>query len=622
MNDSTDVQTRPTERKTSQDKHRNELCQTILLPIPPPSPQVSEMIDFFSEKAAREYGEIWQPPVKHGNVLVMQARLPTAGLLILQFLETVVKGTFQNLSSDSNRWTADSSAVIPCECDHKFLILENILRSGGFQFLTFRTCHGKAHLSTGRETKPVSIEEFNQLEVLVRKIGSFKDAISDLMSKLIGKNESDNTGTATSGDVTQTDQTFLRDLNKLSSEHRESVRELYAFKDKLCPSISSEKDENYSKKSWNPNLDLHSNTQNGFDEHLDYERERERTSTNKPRAQISGFWDRNIPVNRSYPLPALLLCISDRLLMSDWINLRQFISPYLPKGVLESVRNGVKVFNELVSRNFISYENVDFIRTALFEIGRVDLVHLIDCIQEGDYSLLKERQTKEPTNGAQGTTVYNGLPVPPLRQMQNLTFENSTAVPRPPARLGSRSPVTATSMNTSGLLTRDNDSLQHKYTDLPQGSQTSTRFPIQENVSESAIVIATKDATAVSANHAATSREDTNTKDEYSAGDTDNRPDVQALGPGSDRSTGDQNSGEARTWIENPEVSCEHYDRYCDVQFSCCERFWPCHRCHNSESLCGTRKLRSRDIKKIKCKRCGKIQEVNYLTFLGCGNEV
>ena len=57
--------------------------------------------------------------------------------------------------------------------------------------------------------------------------------------------------------------------------------------------------------------------------------------------------------------------------------------------------------------------------------------------------------------------------------------------------------------------------------------------------------------------------------------------------------------------------SCEHYDRYCDVQFGCCKEFWACHRCHNSNSKCEEKKWRSRDIKKIRCKRCSTVQEVS-----------
>ena len=64
-------------------------------------------------------------------------------------------------------------------------------------------------------------------------------------------------------------------------------------------------------------------------------------------------------------------------------------------------------------------------------------------------------------------------------------------------------------------------------------------------------------------------------------------------------------------WSKPLKFSCEHYDRYCDVQFGCCKEFWACHRCHNSNSKCEEKKLRSRDIKNIRCKSCSTVQEVS-----------
>ena len=55
---------------------------------------------------------------------------------------------------------------------------------------------------------------------------------------------------------------------------------------------------------------------------------------------------------------------------------------------------------------------------------------------------------------------------------------------------------------------------------------------------------------------------------------------------------------------------CSHYKRRCLVQFECCSKFWPCHRCHNNQSSCGRRKLKSRDTKRIKCVACGQEQVV------------
>ena len=60
---------------------------------------------------------------------------------------------------------------------------------------------------------------------------------------------------------------------------------------------------------------------------------------------------------------------------------------------------------------------------------------------------------------------------------------------------------------------------------------------------------------------------------------------------------------------------CNHYKRKCMVKFECCNKYWPCHRCHNEQSTCGRRKLKSRDTITIKCVECGKEQKVTCLTF-------
>ncbi|CAB4032768.1 RING finger and CHY zinc finger domain-containing 1-like [Paramuricea clavata] len=54
---------------------------------------------------------------------------------------------------------------------------------------------------------------------------------------------------------------------------------------------------------------------------------------------------------------------------------------------------------------------------------------------------------------------------------------------------------------------------------------------------------------------------------------------------------------------------CNHYKRRCLVKFECCNKYWACHRCHNNESTCGRKKLKSRDTTMVKCVECGKEQQ-------------
>ena len=59
---------------------------------------------------------------------------------------------------------------------------------------------------------------------------------------------------------------------------------------------------------------------------------------------------------------------------------------------------------------------------------------------------------------------------------------------------------------------------------------------------------------------------------------------------------------------EHSSTLCPHYERSCFVRFACCDQWWPCHRCHNSESHCGERTLKGRDAQQIKCNGCGEEQ--------------
>ena len=68
----------------------------------------------------------------------------------------------------------------------------------------------------------------------------------------------------------------------------------------------------------------------------------------------------------------------------------------------------------------------------------------------------------------------------------------------------------------------------------------------------------------------------------------------------------------SRNGKKQDEWLCNHYKRRCYVKFECCDQYWPCHRCHNNESTCGRRKLKSRDTLMVKCAECVKEQQVTH----------
>ena len=64
------------------------------------------------------------------------------------------------------------------------------------------------------------------------------------------------------------------------------------------------------------------------------------------------------------------------------------------------------------------------------------------------------------------------------------------------------------------------------------------------------------------------------------------------------------------TDVEGENWLCNHYKRRCHVKFSCCDKYWPCHRCHNNESNCEKQKPKIIHTKFVKCVECGTGQEV------------
>ena len=81
---------------------------------------------------------------------------------------------------------------------------------------------------------------------------------------------------------------------------------------------------------------------------------------------------------------------------------------------------------------------------------------------------------------------------------------------------------------------------------------------------------------------------------------------VEGNSTSSGQETPSQDSASAgvRQWL------CEHYQRLCRVKFSCCGKFFPCHRCHNN-SGCPNDNSKAREACSVECSVCSHQQEVN-----------
>ena len=579
------------ERENVQGNQDNPSCAFIILPH-----EVNNFADiwFLKEKVERESTGGWTRPIIHGNVFTMQTFQARSKLLVLQILETIAKATFQTIPNINFSTKDFSEGSCNCACDDNFLILENIFHLNLSQCLIVRTCQGKAYLSIGTKVKPIPIEDFYHLDALFIEMSGTKEAISNLLVKNIRMDEIGQKDPCLNGLIT--DHNLLKEVSELKYQYRKSDTQVQEIKQKLCAKI------NISIK------------QNGFDKHSSSDTPLQgEASTSRAHTltqNIEHLSNNNSLVKHTYSLPRLLLSISRRLSLTDWDKLRCIVTNHVPERVLENIENGVKVLEELVNRNFINHGNLEFLRGILYEIKRVDLVHLVDCIEKGDYSLLNEKKSQGPRNSTQtkeNTSISNGLP--PHQNMQNLSLQTNHLVVDTLATRGDQ-PVTMTT-NGNSATPRDDVMLQRKYKDLPRTSQVSPSYPIQEN-SANAIVSDSNEGAVTSGANTAMTRAETSASHEPTTSDSDSRHVGQAMGAGRDTSKRDQDSVGKTTWDKNPGFPCDHYERHCEVQFSCCEKFWPCHRCHNSESSCESRTLRSRDIKNVKCLRCGKVQQVRY----------
>ncbi|XP_015760869.1 PREDICTED: uncharacterized protein LOC107340032 [Acropora digitifera] len=69
---------------------------------------------------------------------------------------------------------------------------------------------------------------------------------------------------------------------------------------------------------------------------------------------------------------------------------------------------------------------------------------------------------------------------------------------------------------------------------------------------------------------------------------------------------------------ETPRPLCGHYHRRCLVKFPCCNKFYPCHRCHNESDECPESQSRAVNATHLRCSICYNEQEVrsSLLSFI------
>jgi hypothetical protein len=654
-NDAT-ATTKSQESMEFEEESKPEQCRGLLVQQNPKrlqGEQSRESFVIFCENMKKLNRQKWRCIKNHDNNIVLVKR-GIAESLDIQCLDYITSLKYQDSASCntiSSNEEASAASVNSCDCSSCFSTLRNILNSASTeQWVCFWICRGKTYLSITDEQTNIPVEDFNQLETLVGQLMKLNnDAASIVNTRVpLGETENDVKIVITSHIISQ--EEFFKEVNEIVYQKRKILKKMNTLIYKHC---GTAEDDSASKIEAPSNVAPAPVSRN--------------TSANNDDLDA-------LQAGGSIPLRTLLQCIVVRLTPSNWIELRRYVGRDVPVRVLGNIADNIDFFQELENRNMIQLRNTEYIRTGFYEIGRVDLVHLLDCIQDGDYSLLNPDTVRERRNRSDDNNLESRARSL-VRQMRDLTADrgrNDNTADQSSLRssFGANTQSSVSEMremvvtdgqiarsppNVAGNSTTRDRPLQRRYRNVPQRTTPSTAYPVQEQIEDS---VRTQDqipenvsnnegdtsagntddasiqstnaegSTPQSINSETTSPQGENTEDTPAQGENavDTLPqgaNVEGTLPGGENVEdtlpggenvegtlpGGENAEDTRAWVMSREYSCAHYDRYCNAQFACCEPFWPCHRCHNASSQCGETKLRSRDIKKLKCRRCGTVQD-------------
>ncbi|CAB3995523.1 RING finger and CHY zinc finger domain-containing 1-like [Paramuricea clavata] len=360
---------------------------------------------------------------------------------------------------------------------------------------------------------------------------------------------------------------------------------------------------------------------------------------NEPSASVSAH------VYNAYKL--LLITISDRLLYSDIIKLKEWANE---KFAVENNLSPAKVILQLDQKGAINASDLSQLRVFFESITRFDLVYLIDEFYNGDYDKLRMLINQhEPTNRISHQRVanlnrvhssrvlspHNNTPRSPLRSNTvNRDIGNVQVFERP-----------STTDESNGVsIARNRDRAENVHSNVSSTSNSivnGNTFSTHENSED---VLACPPVNNSRGNPGGENRVSTNdapvTTRKINGKKMSNseKPSCLQRHPESKESLSQrpseskqpsshdaqnrlaQHNGLSQRHsddhlhvLRNGDIQdnwlCNHYKRRCLVKFDCCSKYWPCHRCHNNDSTCGRKKLKSRDTTMVKCVECGKEQQ-------------
>ena len=327
-----------------------------------------------------------------------------------------------------------------------------------------------------------------------------------------------------------------------------------------------------------------------------------------------------------------LLLSTDVMKLMDWAALNFSI---------ENTQNPTDVLLQLDKKGVINASDLSPLRNFFESIVRFDLVYIIDEFLLGDYTLLhkisvmKKRDATKALQNPQHASRYTRA----LSSLRQTSLQGSTSA-RSAASSGSLRMITDPATlrkpensngaqsslpqprheplfpNTSTLSNANNSKPPWI---IPNENQSSVQ---QQNLKSTASGFTEQSVVVVNspiANERRTTAANPSTRKNASM--TNSARNTQKFGNDSSKLSKSQppeSSVVSHTHHHdasgNPDLElesnwlCSHYKRHCYVKFECCDKFWPCHRCHNNQSTCGQKKLKSRDTQMVKCVYCKKVQ--------------
>ncbi|XP_046861740.1 uncharacterized protein LOC124455036 isoform X2 [Xenia sp. Carnegie-2017] len=326
----------------------------------------------------------------------------------------------------------------------------------------------------------------------------------------------------------------------------------------------------------------------------------------------------------------LRMVLSYSLLQEDFKKLKEWANENFS---IQGNLCAAEVFKRLDERKIISHTDLTKLRNFFSTINRYDLVSILDDFNMGNYKHLKEMvskikhkfvESRERRNRYRSTATVQSINNEDSYNLSSLTSRDNNLLQSKPAQIVCSNNQQSSS-RTYKISTRDLHGQPCNSKMLPVAHATtnernnsiSTNFAATSQPQESVfrfgnpVIVPTQHLHDVPLS---TSTQRLSTINGLRRPESNGQSEVSInaepyMKPEPQCNSHDHAHCCPPRTFKSENWLCTHYKRRCYVQFECCDKYWPCHRCHNNQSTCGEKKLKSRDAKMVKCAECGKEQK-------------